>query len=827
MKAIVMAGGEGSRLRPLTLERPKPMITLASAPALEHILRLLRRHGFTDVLVTLHYLGSVIEDYFGEGEDLGLRITYTHEDRPLGTAGSVALARASLTEPFLVISGDALTDVDLSAFIKFHQDNRAQASLLVYRVPNPLEYGVVVTDESNRIERFQEKPSWGEVLSDTVNTGIYALDPAVFSFVPEGRSIDFSLDVFPRMLADKRPLYGFVADGYWTDVGTLDAYREASADLVSGKVDVGDTHAFRPGNPTIVDSAVVHPSAQIHGSVYVGRGCDVRAGAVITGPAAIGDYSVVDERAEVRESFLLGNGFVGPDARLDRCIVGRQAHIGRGVTVGQAAVVGDGATLGASASLRAGVRVWPRKYVDEGVVLDRSLIHGGEARRTIFSHGGVAGLANVELTPEFAARLGAAWGSSLTRGGSVVASRDPSRPARMVKRAHMAGLASVGIRVIDVGAVPFPVARFATRLFDAAGCTHVRTSPYETGSLDVRFLDAQGIDLRKADERKIETLYAREDFRRVGSPSIGEITTASPLEAYADALFGMVASEESEPGALGIVADYMAGGCGEVLPGLLARLGIRDTAIDASPGEVEPATGDVEARLARLGRIVPAVDAVCGVLLDSDGNRVWIVDERGRPLSQLQAVALVLRLLRDGGRLGSVALPFTLPNSLLAYASALGFEPVRTQANTPALMRAARDSGCVFAANGRDAYFFPTVHPGPDAMATAVFTAQGLCARGAAISRIVHGLPAFNVVSTEVPVPWERRGSVMRALNEHETYVDEGELDGVVLSTGPERAVVLPDVDRPVFQIVAEGPTNASARELGERVGALITAVLD
>ena len=255
-----------------------------------------------------------------------------------------------LDEPFVVISGDALTDVDLAAFSAFHESHKAMASLLLYRVANPLEYGVVVTGADGRIDRFQEKPSWGEVQSDTVNTGIYTLQPSVFEFIPPGEAVDFSLDVFPQLLQRGLPLYGYVADGYWTDIGTLDAYRDAVADLVTGRVRASDPPAFREGAPTVDPSARVHADARLLGSVYVGRECEVRANAVLSGPASLGDHTIVDERAEIRESVVLSNVFIGADAQLERCIVGRQCHVGRGVTLGQGAVIGDGTTVGAHAS---------------------------------------------------------------------------------------------------------------------------------------------------------------------------------------------------------------------------------------------------------------------------------------------------------------------------------------------------------------------------------------------------------------------------------------------------------------------------------------------
>ncbi|MBM4436710.1 MAG: NDP-sugar synthase, partial [Actinobacteria bacterium] len=329
------------------------------------------------------------------GGEYGVSLRYGHQDQPVGTAGSVGLVRDLLAEPFVVVSGDALTDVDLARFMRFHRECGAEATLLLHREPNPLEYGVVVTRADGRIERFQEKPLWGEVLSDTVNTGIYALEPSVFELIPPGRGVDFSLDVFPQLLAQRRKLYGFVADGYWTDVGTLEAYREASADVVTGRVDVGA--GIRPGGrePWIEPDAMVHPCARLLGPVYVGHGCDVRAGAVVRGPAALGDRTVVDTGAEVAESVLLSNGYVGSEAKLASCIVGRQVHLGRGVAVGEGAVIGDGTSLGVGARIRAGVRIWPRKYVEAGAVVDRSLVYADQVCRTIFARGGVTGVTHL------------------------------------------------------------------------------------------------------------------------------------------------------------------------------------------------------------------------------------------------------------------------------------------------------------------------------------------------------------------------------------------------------------------------------------------------
>src|SRR6266536_2719462 len=249
MKAVVMAGGEGSRLRPLTSSMPKPLVPVAGRPIMEHILLHLRRHQLRDVVATVQYMGASIRNYFGDGSDQGVALTYSVEDSPLGTAGSVILARQQLGETFVVISGDSLTD--LGAAVRFHRERKAIATIVLKPVPNPLEYGVVVVDEGGAVQRFIEKPSWGEVISDLANTGIYVLDPAVFDFFRPGEPTDWSGDVFPKLLKEGEPVFGWVASGYWEDVGSHAAYVKANFDCLEGKVAV-DIPAARTGHNTWV-----------------------------------------------------------------------------------------------------------------------------------------------------------------------------------------------------------------------------------------------------------------------------------------------------------------------------------------------------------------------------------------------------------------------------------------------------------------------------------------------------------------------------------------------------------------------------------------------
>ena len=333
MKAVVMAGGEGTRLRPMTANQPKPLLPVCNKPIMEHVLRLLKRHGFDETVVTVQFLASLVRNYFGDGEDVGMSLQYATEEAPLGTAGSVKNAEDALRdEPFLVISGDALTDIDLTAMVRAHKENGALVTVGLTRVPNPLEFGIIIVGEDGRIQRFLEKPTWGQVFSDTVNTGIYVMEPEVLAEVAPGESVDWSADVFPALLKRGAPLFGWIADGYWEDVGTHESYLKAQADVLSGRVD------------TEIDGFEVSPG------VWVAEGAEVDPEALLSGPICVGDYAKVEAGAELREFTVLGSNVVVKEgAFLHRAVVHNNVYVGQGVTL-------RGCVIGADRGRRGGRR---------------------------------------------------------------------------------------------------------------------------------------------------------------------------------------------------------------------------------------------------------------------------------------------------------------------------------------------------------------------------------------------------------------------------------------------------------------------------------------
>src|SRR6266498_71262 len=409
MKAVVMAGGEGTRLRPMTSSQPKPLLPVVNKPIMEHVLRLLKRHGFTDTVVTVQFLASLVRNYFGDGEDLEMSLQYATEETPLGTAGSVKNAETALRDgTLMVISGDALTDIDLTDLMKFHHDRGALVTVCLTRVPNPLEFGITIVGDDGKVERFLEKPTWGQVFSDTVNTGIYVMEPEVFDHVPAGEMVDWSSQVFPNLLAAGEPIYGYIAEGYWEDVGTHESYLKAQADVLSGRVDVTiDGFEVAPG-VWVAEGAEVHPDAVLKGPLYIGDYAKVEAGAELREFTVIGSNVVVKSGAFLHRAVVHDNVYIGPHSNLRGCVIGKNTDVMRNARIEEGSVIGDECVIEEEAIVSAEVKGYPYQTIEAGALVNQSVIWESRGQRNLFGPRGVSGIINVEITPELAVRLSAA-----------------------------------------------------------------------------------------------------------------------------------------------------------------------------------------------------------------------------------------------------------------------------------------------------------------------------------------------------------------------------------------------------------------------------------
>jgi mannose-1-phosphate guanylyltransferase / phosphomannomutase len=831
MKAVVMAGGEGSRLRPLTIRRPKPMVPIVGKPVMEHILNLLKRHGITEVVVTVQYLASSIEDYFGNGSQLGMRITYSREDVPLGTAGSVKNAEDQLTEPFLVISGDALTDYDLTALIKYHDEKKSLATLLLAHVPNPLEYGVIITNEDGHITQFLEKPSWGEVFSDTINTGIYMLDPKIFTYFEKDKSFDFSQELFPQMLKQGDPIYGYVAtEGYWCDVGSLSEYMRANADMLQQHVNL-EIPARHIGNNIWCEEGVeIDDEAQIYGPVYLGRDCKVRAGAIVHGPSMIGSYSIVDERAQVDRSIVWNNSYIGDRSELRGAIVGSSTNIKSKAVMFEGSVIGDNSIIQDGAIIQPNVKIWPDKEIEAGAVVNTSIIWGSQGRRSLFSRYGVTGLVNVDLTPEFATKLGAAYGGILPKGSIVCLNRDTHRTSRMIKRGINAGLPSAGINVHDINQVPLPVARYYIRTTEAGGGVHVSMSPVDRRVVEIKIFDQNGLDINKTTERKIENLYFREDFRRVYLDEIGAIDVLNNNDVvghYLDGYNRVVDYDVVRKRKFQLVVDYAHGSTIDMLSKILSDLGCEVIVLNSGAEEAATARtpDELSKDMQRLATISSALNTDMGIRIDPSGERISVIDDRGRILDGMKLLSVMTSLFLRRHRGGTIAAPVTAPSALQHIATRYDGFVQQTKVLPHALMTAAGREGVVLVGDGSGQFAFPELHPAFDGLLAIAKLLELLAVFNMRLSEVVDDLPAYYMSSARVSCPWESKGKVMRILSEQYRERRSKPIDGIKIDLGKEWVLILPDADSPFFHIFAESVSTEQAQALAEKYARVVSGL--
>lgn len=827
MRAVILAGGEGTRLRPLTSNQPKPMIPLVNRPMMEHVVKLLAQHGFDDIVVTVAFLANQIGDYFGDGSEFGVRMRYAIEEAPLGTAGSVRNASDELDDTFLVISGDVLTDIDLGELVKAHADSGALASIALKRVDNPVDFGIVIARPDGSIERFFEKPTWGEVFSDTINTGIYVLDSKILEFVPSGQVVDFAGDVFPAVLDAGLAIRGHVADGYWEDVGTTEAYLRAHVDVLDGRVQV-EVSGFRLGEGIwLGEGAEVHPNARVDGPVVIGDNCRIEAGVHLREYTVLGTDVVVKADAFLERAVCHDHVYVGRGASLRGCVIGRSSDLRGHVRAGEGAIVGDECFIGERVVLNPGVRVYPFKTVEAGAVVTSSIIWESRGPRMLFGRRGVRGLANVDITPEVAVRLAMAYATALEKGSVVTISRDTSRIARALKRSMIGGLNVAGINVEDMELATVPLTRFQLRNGQARGGITVRLAPNDPDTVEIRFFDWDGRDIDESFQRRIERLLSREEYRRAFAGDIGDIVfPPRTLEFYTAALARAVDRERIGRAAFKVVLDYSFGAASLVMPVVLGKLGADVLAVNPFVATAR-ALASEEDRVARLGFIADLVRSSgshLGYVIDPDGETATIIDDQGHVLDAEAALLALLTLVVDTGAARRVALPVSVSREAERIAGRKGVDIVWTKLAASHLMEVAAREDVGFAASQEGGFIWPDFLPAYDASATLVKLLDLLAAADARLSSVVAQLPAVHVAHELVPTPWERKGMVMRELVEQSTEGEVVLVDGVKILRPDGWVLVLPDPEEPVTHVWGEAETQAGARKVAREYAKRIRA---
>ena len=807
MKVIIMAGGEGSRLRPLTCDRPKPMVPIVNRPMMEHIVALLKRYGMTDIGVTLQYLPAQIKSYFGDGRELGVQMQYFIEESPLGTAGSVKNAGAFLDETFLVISGDALTDFDLKKAVDFHRAKGGVATLVLTSVATPLDYGVVIAGEDGQISQFLEKPSWGEVFSDTVNTGIYILEPEALQYVPENAMFDFAKDLFPLLMKKGYPLYGYVAAGYWCDIGNLQQYHQAHLDILQGLVHVEFTERELSPGVFVGENVIIEEGAQLVAPVLIGSGARIGKGARIEACTVVGPQSIVDAYASVKRGLAWRNAYIGPRSQIRGAILCNRVQILGASALYEGSVIGDDTVIEDNCTIKPNVKIWPHKRVESGSTLTESLIWGTKPAKNLFGFDGISGSVNLEVTPELVAKLSVAFGSLLGEGSSVVVSSDDWKASRMLKDAAVAGLLSAGIQVYDLGITVTPITRQATKELDVKGGIHIQLARENNMNTKIKFLDAAGLDLAKGWERKLEQAYYREDFKRVKGLNVGEtVKLTNYAELYMAALLKRLDLPVIQNTQRKVVLAYPTPWLYSLLIPLLQQMQCEVYTISAPAGE--PLTlAALQGYFTDVSATVQRLHADLGVVMDANAENLVLFDSNGRVIADELFLALSSLMVFKSGAGGTVAVPVTAPGVIEQLAHLYQGKVLRTKTAPRSLMEALIvEEAC----GGKyDLFTFSF-----DAITSLANIMEFMAAEDTSLSALVDSIPPFFLHKRDVDCSWSEKGAVMRRLIEDTRGGDVELLDGVKVRHPEGWVLVLPDSERPIYRVYGEGYSAEMAQEL-------------
>ncbi len=605
---------------------------------------------------------------------------------------------------------------------------------------------------------------------------------------------------------------------------------ESQYDGLQRKVKLDYAYAEQSPDIWVGQNTHIDPSAKIGSPVLIGDNCRIGARVQIEAGTIIGDNVMIGADANLKCPIIWNGVTIGEEANLRACVIARGTRVDRRAQVLEGAVVGSLSTVGEESLISPSVRVWPCKQIESGATLNINLIWGHTAQRNLFGQRGVQGLANIDITPEFAVKLGAAYGSTLKPGSQVIVSRDQRSISRMVTRSLIAGLMSVGVNIQNLDATAMPVTRTVVPTLPVAGGIHVRLHPDRPDYILIEFIDQKGINISKAQEKKIEGAYFKEDLRRVQIHEIGNVVyPIQMIDTYCTAFEKHLNVEAVRHSNSKVIIDYSYGVSGAVLPQLLAKFGCDAVVLNASLKQTAVSASEREQLLVQLGHVVEALRANFGAQVAANGEQLILVDEGGIPIRGEMLTALMVSMVLTAHPRGTVVVPVHASSAVEQIARRHDGKVIRTKANPTALMEECRrDPNVVLGGSGEVGFIFPQLHPGFDAMFCIAKLIEMLTIQERAIASIRAELPRVYHKTYTVRCPWTVKGSLMRHLVETHPTEDLELVDGVKIVNDQDDnwVLVLPDASEPLVHLFANSNdrewVDESLREYRTRVQVFI-----
>ncbi|HEX5329448.1 sugar phosphate nucleotidyltransferase [Sulfuricurvum sp.] len=821
MKAVIMAGGFGTRIQPLTNSIPKPMLPIMNRPMMEHTIVSLRNLGIKEFIILLYFKPDVIKEYFEDGSKWGIKITYVIPDDDYGTAGAVKKAQEYIgDENFIIISGDLVTDFDFQAIFDYHKSKNSKLTITLTSVENPLEFGVVIANEEGKIEKFLEKPSWGEVFSDTINTGIYIIEPEILNYIPNNENYDFAKDLFPTLMRKGIDLMAGYAQGYWRDVGNPESYRDVYEDILRGKIKFqlsGEAIKYPDGVLICEEDNIIDESVDVVGIVVIGNNVAIKKGAKLNN-VVIGDNVIIESSAKISNSVIWNNVEIGKNARLDGCVICNNNRIGKNVTAKSGLILAEGCEIGELVIVEKDVTIWPDKVIENAAIVSRSVILGSKYKNSIFENGLVIGKSNVEISCEMATKLAEAYGAQLPVGSTILVSRDSAKSSRMLKRAFLGGLLSSGVDVLDYGAIPSAVMRCSLSYHDeySAGI-HINQKLDDPTSTVITFFNHEALRINNDMAKKVEKAFFKETFRRVDYSRIGQIYLSDHAKEYLGYKKGMeelLKSHMFKCLNCRVAVDMMHGMASEVFPDILNDMGVDHILFNAHPDNprLDNINSLTKASHEDMSAVIKALDLDAGFMIYPHGQRLDILCDKGILLSKQAALFIVLTLLNMEAKNHGVVKRVFLPTWAADFVQ---FEHLEIERGQYANFKRDKMKQYDLVTTGEGNFAFTEFSSHRDSMYATLKILEMIVYNRVKLSQLIESLPRFYYHTFQVPCTQANKGKMMRMFLEDSKGKKSSTLDGVKIWLKPQDWVLMiPDQYSDNLNLYIQAKTN----EDGERI---------
>ena len=709
-----------------------------------------------------------------------------------------------------MISGDVLTNFNLSNFYNFHKEKKSVATISLYGHENPLQYGIVLTNSNHEIVRFLEKPSSSEVFSDTINTGIYYFNKEVFKYIPEGESFDFSKDLFPLLLENKIKIHGYNSKGYWRDVGTLEEYINSNLDVLNNKL--GYINFEKSGSNLIGSNANIEFGAYIENSI-------------------IGSGVTIEKGSEIKNSVIWDNVTIKAKAKILFDVIGQNCTIEENSRINDFVFIGDNCFIGKNVFVSSSIKIWDKKKIDNNSKITRSLIQEDTFFNELFTDSRITGLSNLQINPEFGAKLGAVYGASLGMNKQVMVGRDIDDISNMIKRSITSGILSSGVNVNDLQVIPIPILRQELKNGNGSGGIFVRKSPFDRGTTDIIFFDKDGRDLSTSKTKGIERLFFSEEYQRANFDNVGTLRFPERTNVkYREHFLSRLDVDVIKKKKFKIVLDYSYGIASTIFPNILGDFNCEVVSLSAhlDKDKITRDRDEFKKAIDNFSYVVKSLNFDIGFMIDAGGEKIWLASHEGRLFDDDRFLVIVLKMfLMATPDVKKIAVPVQASREVDLVADEFGVEVIRVKDSHHAMMTSCKDNDVKFVGGTRRGVFFPDFLYATDGMFAIAKILEMSAKIKMNIEEVDKIIPKLYRRKINLECTREEKGKIMRKFMEDTMNYRQQLIDGVkIFLDSTDVVLCIPDKARDLVHLNVESDTAEKAEKLLEEYKEKISAYI-